>query len=161
MNISKNMFKKIKSKLKLIIKFLIDDDKNNTYFKALYANLAENYLSDADYKPGTVLKIGGEFEVTQTTSLNSTSVIGVVSKKPAYLMNSGLTGKHVVAIALTGRVPCCVVGKAEPGDILVSSNIPGCAIVSKYPISGSIIGKVLKNKNTEGIGLVEAVIGKL
>ena len=35
---------------------------------ALYADLAEVFIADADYEPGTVVKIGGSAEVTQTTS---------------------------------------------------------------------------------------------
>ena len=37
-----------------------------TATQAPYADLAENYLGDADYEPGTVLILGGSAEVTQS-----------------------------------------------------------------------------------------------
>ena len=44
---------------------------NASYFvgtatQAQYADLAEKYIPDADYEPGTVLIIGGNEEVTVT-----------------------------------------------------------------------------------------------
>ena len=40
---------------------------HGTATSAEYADLAEMYTSDSDYEPRTVVKIGGEAEVTQTT----------------------------------------------------------------------------------------------
>jgi hypothetical protein len=133
---------------------------NGTATKAQYADLAENYLADAAYEPGTVVSFGGEFEVTQSAQFNDRKVAGVVSTDPAYLMNSKLEGKHVVAIALQGRVPCKVIGRVQKGDILVTSGKPGFAIVNNDPKVGTIIGKSLENKTTDGDGVVEVVVGK-
>jgi len=138
----------------------------NTVFakstSALYADLAENYEADANYEPGTVLEFGGDKEVTQTTSSHRTQVAGIVSTNPSYLMNSGISGDKVVAVALTGRVPCYVVGTIVKGDRLVSSNTLGVATVldiTQYQ-PGCIIGKALENYNSQEIGRIEVAVGR-
>jgi hypothetical protein len=111
--------------------------------EATYADLAEYYRADADYEPGTVLEIGGEHEVT-VASVQTTRVAGIVSMNPAYLLNNGCPGDHVVAIALQGRVHCKVTGKVEKGDILVSAG-NGYAMATKNPAYGTVIGRALEN----------------
>jgi hypothetical protein len=133
-----------------------------TASSAQYADLAERYLADNNYPPGTVLEFGGAQEVTITTHDHSTRVAGVVSDKPAYLMNSGLEGEHVVTVGLTGRVPCLVVGIIEKGDRLVSSNNPGVAttlVTSNYQ-PGVILGKALESYNSSEVGVITIVVGK-
>ena len=131
-----------------------------TATESYYADLAENYLADAEYAPGTVIEFGGEAEVTQSTTHGTHRVAGVVSTNPAHLMNSHCEGNNVVAIALQGRVPCNVIGKVAKGDMLVASNVPGYAIVNNTPTVGSVIGKALENKLDGDKGTVEVVVGK-
>ena len=129
-----------------------------TATSAQYADLAEIYSSDADYEPGTVLKLGGKAEVTQTTSFNDTEVFGVVSTNPAYLMNSKADG---VAVALTGRVPVMCQGRIKKGERIVSSNEPGKAKAlgnNDYDMR-SIIGRALHDKESFTDELVEVVVG--
>jgi hypothetical protein len=131
-----------------------------TATESYYADLAENYLADAEYAPGTVIEFGGEAEVTQSTTHGTHRVAGVVSTNPAHLMNSQCEGANVVAVALQGRVPCNVIGKVAKGDMLVASNIPGYAIVNNTPTVGSVIGKALGDKLDGERGTVEVVVGK-
>lgn len=134
------------------------DNLEGTASSALYADLAENYVSDAQYEPGTVLEFGGEFEVTVADN-ESPRVAGVVSKNPAYLMNSDCNGEFVVAIALQGRVPCKVQGKVKKGDIIVSAG-NGYAKSSETPRIGTVIGKSLEN--FDGIeGVIEVAVGRI
>ena len=132
-----------------------------TATSAQYADLAENYLADADYEAGTVLVFGGDAEVTITTAKGNTRVAGVVSTNPAHLMNSNLEGDYVSAIALQGRVPCKVLGKVQKGDMLVTSAIPGYAIANNTPGVGSVIGKAVGEKLDDGKGVVEVVVGRV
>ena len=125
---------------------------------ARYADLAEKYHADADYEAGTVLIIGGQTEVTVTDQPGSYAVAGVVSTDPAYLMNSDTTG---VAVALRGRVPCKVVGNVNKGDVLITSHLPGYAMVAADPQSLSslqIIGIALSSKTDAGNGVVEILV---
>jgi len=85
---------------------------------AKYADLAEKYLADQNYPAGTVVAIGGEKEVTAAQS--GQRAIGVVSTKPAFMMNMDLAGGTY--IALKGRVPCKVSGTISKGDRLVAGN---------------------------------------
>jgi len=128
---------------------------------ARYADLAENYSADEAHDAGTVIVLGGAKEITTTAIKGDTRVIGVVSDKPAYLMNSGLQGEFVTPVALTGRVPCKVIGKVNPGDLLVSSAIVGYAIVDNNPKVGTVIGKALQAKDNTERGVVEIVVGKV
>ena len=129
-----------------------------TATQARYADLAEKYEADAEYEPGTVLVIGGDKEVTVTDEPGSHAVVGVVSTDPAYLMNSEAEG---VAIALRGRIPCKVAGVCRKGDVLVTSNVPGHAMVALAPTKLSplqIIGRALAHKTEAAPGLVLSLI---
>jgi len=129
-----------------------------TATQAQYADLAENYVADESYEPGTVLIIGGEKEVTVTDVAGSYKVVGVVSTNPAYLMNSEADG---VAIALRGRVPCKVTGNVNKGDVLVASNTPGYAMVgaSAHTLSPlQIVGRALETKTDAQPGIIEIIV---
>tara|TARA_R110000868_G_scaffold138792_1_gene353186 strand:+ start:1523 stop:7789 length:6267 start_codon:yes stop_codon:yes gene_type:complete len=134
---------------------------NGTSTKALYADLAENYLGDTTYEPGTVLVFGGDAEVTVSSTKGDRKVAGVVSTNPAHLMNSALEGNHVVALALQGRVPCKVLGRVAKGDILVTAAKDGYAIVDNDAKVGTVIGKAVGTKTDDGYGIVEIVVGRV
>ena len=125
---------------------------------ANYADLAEKYVADADYAPGTVLMFGGDKEVTQCVHDLCSRVAGVVSTNPAYLMNSGLEGEHTVELALTGRVPTKVRGPILKGDLMVSAG-DGHARAEGLPQVGTVIGKALEDFNGD-TGVIEVVVGK-
>ena len=128
---------------------------------ARYADLAEKYLADADYEIGTVLIIGGIYEVTQSGAQDSCKIAGVVSENPSFLMNCELEGENVVTVALRGRVPCKVIGPVNKGDVLVSSEVPGHAKASSQPnfVSAScMIGKALENKDSMASGIIEILV---
>jgi len=139
------------------------DNSYNTVFaratSAQYADVAERYLADASYEPGTVLHFGGDYEVSQCNADACTRVAGVVSTNPAYIMNSQLEGEHVVEVALLGRVPCKVEGTVQRGDMMVSAG-NGRARAETNPKMGTVIGKALENFNGE-VGVIEVVVGRI
>jgi hypothetical protein len=132
---------------------------NGTATSAQYADLAENYLADVPYQPGTVVSFGGVKEVTVSTEDLDVLVAGVVSTKPAYTMNSGLVGDYTTPVALMGRVPCRVTGSVTRGAMMVS-NGDGTARAEKNPVMGSVIGKALESFDGD-VGVIEIVVGKL
>ena len=77
-------------------------------------------------------------------------------------MNSPCEG---VAVALEGRVPCKVIGPVRKGQRLVSSEEPGVArAVSDYERQEAldwyrIVGRAIADKDSEGVELVEVVVG--
>jgi hypothetical protein len=133
----------------------------NTVFakatSAQYADLAENYLADSDYAPGTVVIFGGEREITVTNQAADERVAGVVSTNPAYLMNSGEPG---LPVALRGKVPVCVIGPVTKGDSLVTSTTPGVAFsVGRERVYGqAVFAKSLESNNNDGEKVILAVI---
>ena len=131
---------------------------NGTATSAQYADLAEKYTSDAEYAPGTVVVFGGDKEITISTQHMDRRVAGVISTDPAHLMNAGIDG---LAVALTGRVPCKVVGTIRKGDMLVSSDVPGVAIAELDPKMGTVIGKALEDYTSTEVGVIEVVVGRL
>ena len=134
---------------------------NNIYGTAqhsLYADLAENYQADKYYNPGTVLQFGGTAEVTLADA-DTTRVAGVVSTNPAHLMNGALSGPNVTALALTGRVPCMVVGPVAKGDLMVSAGW-GYAKSNNGAGVGQVIGKALQDFPMNSKGVIEVVVGR-
>jgi hypothetical protein len=129
---------------------------------AQFADLAENYLADADYEVGTVLILGGEKEVTQSTAQMDSRVIGVVSENPAHLMNSALQGEFIAPVALRGRIPVKVTGPVRKGDILITSHVPGTATAltedSAIPNAVYVIGKSIETNESSEVKLVEVVV---
>ena len=131
---------------------------NGTATSAQYADLAEIYSADQDYEAGTVVKLGGEAEVTATNKFNDPSVFGVVSTNPAYLMNSEAEG---VPVALQGRVPCKVEGRVQKGERLVSGSKPGFAKAlgsNDYDVR-CIIGRSLVEKSSFDDEIIEIIVG--
>jgi hypothetical protein len=126
---------------------------------AQYADLAEMYASDADYAPGTVVDFGGTQEITISTTPGSDRVAGVVSTDPAHLMNSTQSGEHVVAVALTGRVPTRVTGTVWKGAMMISAG-NGHAQACATPTMGTVIGKALENFDGAS-GVIEIVVGRM
>jgi hypothetical protein len=134
----------------------------NTVFaqatSALYADLAEKYVADAEYAPGTVVVFGGTHEVTVNATDADRKVAGVVSTNPSYIMNAGLEAEHVATVALTGRVPCQVTGTVRKGDLMVSAGL-GRARAEADPKVGTVIGKALEDfDGTQGV--IEVVVGR-
>jgi len=125
---------------------------------ARYADLAEKYTADKVYEYCTVVMFGGTHEVTLAEKFTK-KVAGVVSKNPAYLMNSELDSSHTCIVALQGRVPVFVTGKIRKGDMLVSAG-NGRAMSCDNPEIGTVIGKSLEDFDGD-IGCIEVVVGRL
>jgi len=124
------------------------------------ADLAEYYEGDREYEVGTVLVFGGDKEVTVSNIKGDTRVAGVVSDNAAFAMYEACPGlKNLVA--LQGRVPCKVVGKIRKGDILVTSGIAGVAVAAGADVKvGTVIGKALKDYDSDHIGTLEIAVGR-
>ena len=126
-------------------------------FEATYADLAENFMADDHYDPGTVVKLGGDEEITICDSVHCSDVFGVISQNPAYIMNAG----GGIPVALQGRTPVKLMGSAKKGDRLVSAGQAGYAMTlkdDKYYDPRIVIGRALEDAEYDQ-GTVMAVIG--
>lgn len=124
---------------------------------AQYADLAENYIADADYAPGTVVIFGGDKEITISTDVADERVAGAISTDPAYLMNTGMAG---LPVALRGRIPVNVIGPVTKGDSLVTSSTAGYAqSVGRSRLYGqAVFAKALETNLEDGEKTIIAVI---
>ena len=121
-----------------------------TATSAQYADLAEMYATDEKISAGTVVMFAGAGKVKPCNDENCRRVAGIVSTDPAYLMNSACEG---VPLAISGRVPCRVIGPVEAGDLMVSAG-NGMAMTNNDAKSGTIIGKAIE-ENVNGEGIIE------
>lgn len=133
-----------------------------TSTSAQYADLAERYEADMQMEPGDVVILGGEKEVTICKTEFSDQVFGVVSEKPAFLMNkdAGNNDSHPM-IALKGRINVKVQGKGKKGDRIVSSSTAGEAKVADIDdcTPFNVLGRLLVDKYTVTTELVQCAIG--
>jgi hypothetical protein len=131
---------------------------NGTATTAQYADLAENFVPDSTYAPGTVVALGGVEEITAVNEELSNNVFGVLSERPAYLMNAGQENGAPVAIA--GRVPVRVIGRINKGDRLVSAGngVARAASQDESINAFNVIGRAIQAKLTTGEGTVEAFV---
>jgi hypothetical protein len=138
---------------------------SSTYFNtvfaqatsAQYADLAENYVADADYAPGTVVVFGGEAEITISKDAADERVAGVISTNPAHLMNAGQPG---LPVALRGRVPVLVIGPVFKGDSLVTSSTSGHAqsVGRDRSYAQAVFAKAVETNTGPGEKIITAVI---
>jgi hypothetical protein len=124
---------------------------------AQYADLAENYVADADYAPGTVVIFGGEKEITISIETADERVAGAISTQPAHLMNAASPG---LPVALRGQVPVNVVGPVTKGDSLVTSSTPGFAqsVGRDRSYAQAVFAKSLETNLEDGKKIIVAVI---
>jgi hypothetical protein len=136
---------------------------NGTATAAQLADLAERYETDQVSPVGTLMSIGGEKEVTQTSGDKDYSYFGVVSENPGFLLNetAGNDDTHP-AIALAGRVKVRVNGPVKKGQRIKLSVIPGVAdavndIHDVDPML--IVGRALETIPNDGEHLVLCTVG--
>lgn len=129
---------------------------------AQYADLAERYATDMPLESGDVVILGGSKEITKCTEELDHRVFGVVSEKPAFLMNkdAGNNDSHPM-IALKGRARVKVIGSGVAGDRIVSSHIPGVARVAQLNecTAFNVLGRLISDKYSTLLELTECVVG--
>lgn len=131
-----------------------------TAIYAQYADLAERFSADALYSAGTLVRIGGEKEITQENHIASEVVLGVISTNPAYLMNDLEHSKeNYPPVVLNGRAPVRVIGPVRKGDRLISAGNGLAKSADKDEITAfNVIGRSLENKYTDDEGSVLAIL---
>lgn len=137
-----------------VTRLIIDD--NARVYNAIYNDLAEFFFKEEHCEPGDVL-VWNNDGVIKCTKENDPTVVGVYSDTYGFILGGNGEGnaadneKNYAPIGLSGRVKVKVTGKANKGDLLTTSSIPGVAVVSKNKELGTIIGKVLENKTSEDV----------
>lgn len=127
--------------------------------QSFYADVAEYYEADEPLEAGTVVKIGGDKEITKTDVDGDDDVFGLISTAPAYVMNQQQDDSgNWEPVILVGRGPCKVSGAVAKGDRLVASSVPGVARKQKFKGDGTAFARVLADDENEGERLVEVAV---
>lgn len=125
---------------------------------AKWADLAELYESDADYSPGTLVKFGGEKEIT----IADDKANAVITTRPGLILGgdgkSSDDGKIYRGIALAGRVPVKCLGPIKKFDAIALSKTAGYAEACIADLSSGVVGIALENSQYEISGLVECAV---
>lgn len=116
----------------------------------IWADLAEIYKPDKEYPIGTLVKFGGDEEITAGCERE---VHAVISDKPAYLMNSEAEG---LPVAMTGRTPVRIIGKIKKGEPVTGSCIDGVGRLAYGNMP--VIARALETKDYDDEGLVMCVV---
>ena len=128
---------------------------NGVSMSSFCADLAEYYIADERYDPGTLVRIGGEKEITRASI--GGFFYGVVSTSPAYVMNTEIRDeRNALPVALAGRVPVLMTGMIDKGDPITISEISGVA--RKAGDGERHIGFSMENSHETSIRHVECVI---
>ena len=143
-----------------------------TSFSSLYGDIAELYKLNIDnnkdkeynrkkYKGYLVQISKDSSDEIELTSPNSKKVLGVISEKPALLLNNEIEDNQSVPVAYIGRVDCFVIGCLKKGDALTTSKIPGVAKKKSFwdKIKGKpTIGYALDDKIRNYLYQIEIVV---
>ena len=127
-------------------------------FSAVYNDYAELYEKSNDtdiIEPGDVITLLPDERYGKCTERNSNLVVGVCSDSYGHLLggDDNLSEeenlKKYIPIGISGRVKVkCVTEDVIPGDLLVSSEYAGYAMVNNFPAVGTVIGKALSTNNS-------------
>ena len=116
---------------------------------AKWADLAECYKPDQKYLVGTLIKFGGEKDIT----IAKDKCNGVISDKPGFILDAELEDSQPVA--LVGKTPIRIIGKVNKFDNITLSEIPGIGRIAEE--GEKIIAKALENSDNEKEKLVLCV----
>lgn len=109
---------------------------------AKWADLAECYKPDEKYSVGTLIKFGGEKDIT----IANDKCNGVISDKPGFVLDAELEDSQPVA--LVGKTPIRIIGKVKKFDKIVLSEIPGVGRVLQENEDKHVIARALESNDT-------------
>jgi len=129
---------------------------NGTSTFAKWGDLAEKYVCKSKCEVGTVMAVtqDEDADVEPCQEDLSTSVIGVISEKPAFCMNNDAEGE---VVGLTGMLKVKITGPITKSDFIVPT-FDGCARAGNKDEIAYKIGVCNENNPDPGVKLVNCVI---
>jgi hypothetical protein len=131
------------------------------------ANIVEMFEVDEEQIiiAGDILVASGKGKaiLTRSTSNYSRGVIGIVSGNPSVIINNSSQEKKIYPIVLAGKTLCRIDARkkpVKPGDLIVTSDSPGCGMsgeINSFERIGTVIGKALDGLET-GIGIIPVFV---
>ncbi|MBN2434760.1 MAG: hypothetical protein JXK07_05765 [Spirochaetes bacterium] len=137
----------------------IDNDKDNdatTNIVEMFELENDDFISHGDV---VIASEKGASLLKRTHKAYDRTVIGIIAGKPALSINNSGKETKLYPIALAGKVMCKVDARTQPiapGDLLVTSDTPGCAMkgtIDSFEKVGSVIGKALDSLES-GTGVI-------
>ncbi len=133
-------------------------------------NIVELFqVEDDEYiSPGDILIASerGNAILARSRSKFNKSVIGIVSGHPTVILNSRSNDEKLYPVTIAGRTLCRVDAREnqiKPGDLIVTSDTPGCGMAGKIDSMdkiGTVIGKALDSLE-DGIGTIPVFVTHL
>jgi len=123
-------------------------------------DLNEKYLVSGNPEDGSVMMITGKNTMAVCNQANSSKVSGIFKSKDEGLVMSDslVNGKNIVLVGKYEVKVDATREAIEPGDLLVSSSVPGYATKAPAdPKAGTIIGKALESLNS-GTGKILVLV---
>ncbi len=123
-------------------------------------------VDDTEYiTPGDILAVSdeGNSVLSRSRQKYNPAVIGVVSGNPLITINNSGKEEKIYPVALAGKILCRIDARnnpVKPGDLIVSSDTPGCGMCGKidsFDKTGTVIGKALSGLS-DGIDLLPVFI---
>ena len=114
------------------------------------------YVSQGDL---LVVSEKGNSVLSRSRSEYNRAVIGVVSGNPSIVINNAAKEERLYPVALAGKVMCKVDARnnpINPGDLIVTSNTPGCGMkgsINSFEKVGTVVGKAL-SKLEDGVDVI-------
>lgn len=126
-----------------------------TAYKARWGDLAELYESDTIYPKGTLVKFGGDKDLT----IADDEANAVISSDPGMILGD-VESPDAQPIALVGKVPVRITGKINKFDKIVLSEVSGVArkYNEKTDKNKVILGKAMRSKDYTEEDLVLCVV---
>jgi hypothetical protein len=138
--------------------------------ESLPANTVEMFEVDNEQyiMPGDILTVSskGKAILTRSISEYSKDVIGIVSGNPSIITNNSGIEAKIYPIVLTGKALCRIDARkktVKPGDLIVTSDTPGCGMtgeIDSFNKIGTIVGKAL-DKLDDGIGIIPVFVAHM
>ncbi len=150
-------------------------DSAGTVYASVYETTGADFAESVDvagssdeYEPGDVMAVdpSGRRRMALSSEPYSTFVAGIYSTKPGMLATPHTMDDPRLAaeipLAVVGIVPCKVSaenGAIRPGDLLVTSSIPGHAMkgTDRTRMLGAIVAKALQPLES-GTGVIEVLV---
>ena len=118
--------------------------------------------------PGDILIVSdkGKSLLTRSTKKYFKGVIGIISGNPSIIINNSDSEKKIYPVVLAGKTLCRIDARqkaVKPGDLIVTSDTPGCGmagVIDSFDKIGTVIGKALDSLDN-GIGTIPVFVAHM
>ena len=121
---------------------------------------SQDFISEGDILTASE---AGEGILKKSQTKYQKSVIGIVAAQAAISMNNSGTQEKIYPVVLCGRTRCKIDARnnpVAPGDLIVTSDTPGCGMkgtIDSFGKIGTVVGKALEAIE-DGVGTIAVFV---